>query len=58
MMNFLIQTASLAASDVAIYLASIVESATVSCFELLQLIAIYLASIYLASIVMNFCFEL
>ena len=33
-MNFLIQTASLAASNAAIYSASIVESATVSCFEL------------------------
>ncbi|KAK9111977.1 hypothetical protein Scep_019496 [Stephania cephalantha] len=38
-MNFLIQTASLAASDTAIYSASILESATVSCFELFQLTA-------------------
>ena len=33
-MNFLIQTTSLAASDVAIYSASVVESAMVTCFEL------------------------
>ena len=33
-MNFLIQTASLAASDAAIYSASVVEFATVLCFEL------------------------
>ncbi|KAK8690667.1 hypothetical protein V6N13_074198 [Hibiscus sabdariffa] len=38
-MNFLIQTASLAASLVAIYSASVVESATMSCFELFQLTA-------------------
>ena len=36
-MNFLIQTASLAASEVAMYSASIVESATLFYFELLQL---------------------
>ena len=34
-MNFLIHTASLAASEAAIYSASVVESATVSCLELL-----------------------
>ena len=33
--NFLIQTASLAASEVAIYSVSIIESATVSYFEIL-----------------------
>ncbi|XP_054778340.1 uncharacterized protein LOC129286404 [Prosopis cineraria] len=38
-MNFLIQTASLAVSDAAIYLASVVESAVVLCFELFQLTA-------------------
>ena len=38
-MNFLIQTASLAASEAAIYSASVVESATVSYLELLQLTA-------------------
>ena len=38
-MNFLIQTTSLAASEAAMYSASIVESATVSYLELLQLIA-------------------
>ena len=38
-MNFLIQTASFAALDAAIYSASVVESATVSCFELFQLTA-------------------
>ncbi|MGI4673382.1 hypothetical protein ACR2XN_28360, partial [Klebsiella pneumoniae] len=38
-MKFRIQTASLAASQAAIYSASIVESATVSCFELFQLTA-------------------
>ena len=36
-MNFLIQTASLAASEAAIYSASVVESVTVSCFKLLYL---------------------
>ena len=36
-MNFLIQTASLAASDAAIYSASVVESAVVLCLQLLQL---------------------
>ena len=39
-MNFLIQIASLVASDAAIYSASIVESATVSYFELFQLTAL------------------
>ena len=39
-MNFLNQTASLAASDAAIYSASIVESATVLCLELFQLTAL------------------
>ena len=38
-MNFLIQTTSLVAYDAAIYSASVVESATLSCFELFQLIA-------------------
>ena len=38
-MNFLIQIASLAASEAAIYSASVVESATVSYLELLQLTA-------------------
>ncbi|EFH51116.1 predicted protein, partial [Arabidopsis lyrata subsp. lyrata] len=38
-MNFLIQTASLAASEAAIYSASVVESATVLCLELFQLTA-------------------
>ncbi|KAK2456386.1 hypothetical protein QL285_003757 [Trifolium repens] len=38
-MNFLIQTASFAALEAAIYSASVVESATVSCFELFQLTA-------------------
>ncbi|KAK8556311.1 hypothetical protein V6N12_002719 [Hibiscus sabdariffa] len=37
--NFLIQTASFAASLAAMYLASVVESATVSCFELFPLTA-------------------
>ena len=36
-MKFLIQTASFAASLAVIYSDSIVESATVSCFELFQL---------------------
>ncbi|KAK8495707.1 hypothetical protein V6N12_011657 [Hibiscus sabdariffa] len=36
-MNFLIQTTSFAASLAAIYSASVVESTTVSCFELFQL---------------------
>ena len=38
-MNFLIQKASLAASEAAMYSASIVESVTVSYLELLQLTA-------------------
>ena len=36
-MNFLIQRASLAASDAAIYSASIVESAVTPCLEFFQL---------------------
>ena len=38
-MNFLIQTASLVASEAAIYSASVVESAVVSYLELFQLTA-------------------
>ena len=38
-MNFFIQIASLAASLTAMYSASVVESATVYCLELFQLIA-------------------
>src|SRR5262249_19670106 len=38
-MNFFIQTASLAASAAAIYSASVVESAIVACLEFLQLTA-------------------
>src|SRR6266542_1070967 len=38
-MNFLIQTTSFAASEAAIYSASVVESATVDCLELFQQIA-------------------
>ena len=38
-MNFLIQTNSFAASDAVMYSASVVESATVLCFELFQLTA-------------------
>ena len=38
-MNFFIQTASLAASDATIYSALVVESAVVDCFELFQLAA-------------------
>ncbi|XP_054797587.1 uncharacterized protein LOC129302717 [Prosopis cineraria] len=38
-MNFLIQTASLAASDATIYSASVAKSAIVLCFELFQLTA-------------------
>src|SRR5664279_4851021 len=37
--NFLIQTPSFAASEPAIYSASVIESATVSCLELFQLTA-------------------
>ena len=37
-MNFLIQTTSLVASYATIYSVSVVESTTVSCFELFQLI--------------------
>ena len=46
-MNFIIQTASLAASEAAMYSASIVESATVSYFKLLQLtIPLFKQNIY------------
>ena len=38
-MNFLIQTASLAAFEAAIYSASVVESVVVTCLELFQLTA-------------------
>jgi len=38
-MNFLIQTPSFAASEAAMYSASVVESAEVSCFELFHLTA-------------------
>ena len=37
--NFFIQTASLAASEAAMYSDSVVESAVVSCLELFQLTA-------------------
>ena len=39
LMNFLIQITSFAALEAAIYSASVVESATVSCFELFKLTA-------------------
>ena len=50
-MNFLIQTASLAASDAAIYSAFVVESATVLCFELFQLTAPPFKKIYILIVI-------